>query len=79
MDLSKVIRKLKVERTKLDQMILALEQLEQTIASRKAKVPKKRGRKSMDEKARKEVSERMRKYWASRRKQAGGDSTPNPA
>ena len=79
MDLSKVTKKLKVERAKLDQMILALEQLEQTIAARKARVPKKRGRKSMDEKARKEVSERMRKYWANRRKQSAGEPKPGPA
>jgi uncharacterized protein YdcH (DUF465 family) len=71
MELSRVIRKLYEERAKLDHMIASLEQLEQTVAAREAKKPKKRGRKSMDEKARREVSERMRKYWALRRGKDG--------
>ena len=69
MELPKLLEKLRQERTKLDDMILSLEQLEQTMAEAKKVVRKKRGRKSMDEAARKEVSERMKRYWASRRSQ----------
>jgi peptidoglycan hydrolase CwlO-like protein len=67
MELPKLIDKLRDERTKLDNVIAALEQLEATMAEAKKLVRKKRGRKSMDEAGRKEVSERMKKYWASRR------------
>ena len=75
MELPKLIEKLREERTKLDDVIASLEQLEATMAEAKKVVRKKRGRKSMDEAGRKEVSERMKKYWASRRamqKNAGG-------
>jgi hypothetical protein len=67
MELPKLIEKLREERTRLDDVILSLEQLETTMAEAKKVVRKKRGRKSMDEAGRKEVSERMKKYWASRR------------
>lgn len=67
MELPKLIEKLREERTRLDDVIASLEQLDATMAEAKKVVRKKRGRKSMDEAGRKEVSERMKKYWASRR------------
>jgi len=68
MDLDEVIRKLRFERKKLDEVIASLEQL--SIAEKVEKTAGKGrpGRKSMDELARREVSERMKKYWASWRK-----------
>jgi hypothetical protein len=69
MDLAKIIQKLCEERTKLDKIIEALEQLHESAALAEArKIKKPRGRKFMDEKDRREVSERMKKYWAARRK-----------
>ena len=67
MELQKIIEKLRKERTKLDDIIASLEHLQRTKIEAKKLVPKKRGRKFMDEAARREVSVRMKKYWASRR------------
>jgi hypothetical protein len=67
-NLTKVIQKLLKERTKLDGIIVCLEQMKISAAELQHKPPKKRrGRKSMDAEQRKEVSERMKKYWAMRK------------
>jgi hypothetical protein len=63
MDLYQAIQELYEEKRRLDQAIAALES--QGIAP--VPVPRRRGRKSMNEDERKQVSERMRKYWESRR------------
>ena len=79
MDLGKIIRKLYEERAKLDKILNSLEQLQKSPAIQEAKALKKRrGRKSMDEKARKEVSERMKRYWAEQRKKKA-ENPPTPA
>lgn len=65
MDLYDVIRALREERQRLDRVIAHLESIERDAAS--VKEPKRRGRKSMDDRARQEVSNRMKRYWASRR------------
>ena len=67
MDLYRVIRELMLERDRLQRIIESLEEMKPF-----AKVPvstegKRRGRKSMDNKARAEVSERMKRYWKQRR------------
>ncbi len=67
MDLHEILRKLRNERKKLDEVIANLERLYETPEAEKAAPKKRRGRKSMDDQARKEVSDRMKKYWASRR------------
>jgi len=67
LELNKIIEKLHKERAKLDDIIASLEHLQRTKLEAKKIIPKKRGRKFMDEQARKEVSVRMKKYWASRR------------
>jgi hypothetical protein len=71
MDLNKAIRELHEELRKLNEVIVSLEQFQNT-----GTVPERprRGRKSMDQEERKLVAERMRTYWASRRKKnsAGG-------
>jgi hypothetical protein len=64
MDLNKAIRDLYKERSKLNQLIAALEHLQSTGT---LPAPGRRGRKSMDENERQQVSERMKKYWADRR------------
>ncbi|MCU1261918.1 MAG: hypothetical protein JWO80_4803 [Bryobacterales bacterium] len=68
MDLIGIIRDLRDEREKLEQIIKSLEQLQ--IVSTKLPVPgeSRVGRRSMDAEARMEVSRRMKKYWASRRR-----------
>jgi hypothetical protein len=65
MDLNKAIRDLHAELDKLNEVISAMEEFERTGT---LPSPRRRGRKSMDEKERKLVSERMKKYWDSRRK-----------
>ena len=66
MDLIKIIRELRDERDKLEQIVKSLEQL-QFAAQQKSEPVIKRGRPSMDPKARIEVSQRMKRYWAERR------------
>jgi len=74
MELGKIIRKLYEERAKLDKILDSLEQFQKSPALLEAKtIKKRRGRKSMDEKARQEVSERMKRYWAEQRKKKEGD------
>lgn len=72
MDLNKVIRDLYEEKRRLDQIILALEQMEETEKTGKGPTnpprTKRGGAKRMDAQARLEVSRRMKDYWASRRK-----------
>ena len=61
MGLDSLIRKLQKEREHLDTLIASLGQLRQAAAvTMPARVPKRRGRKFMDEKGRQEVSERMK-------------------
>jgi hypothetical protein len=72
MDLNKAIRDLHAELDKLNEVISAMEEFERTGT---LPSPRRRGRKSMDEKERKLVSERMKKYWDSRRKKK---SRPEP-
>ena len=67
MELHKIIDKLRKERAKLDDIIASLEHMQRAKLAAKKHVPKKRGRKFMDEKARQEVSARMKNYWAARR------------
>jgi len=65
MELDAIIRKLRGERAKLDQLIETVEQLQlQRAAAAIPKVKKRRGRKSMNAEQRREVAERMRRYWA---------------
>lgn len=69
MDLDKVIRDLYEEKTRLDQIITSLEQMEKN-EKENASPPmaRRRGPKLMNSQARLEVSRRMKEYWASRRK-----------
>lgn len=76
MDLYRIIFELVQERNRLQRIIESLESM-----GSGGEVPvrasgKRRGRKSMDEKAREEVSARMKRYWARRRaeqsERAGG-------
>jgi hypothetical protein len=70
MDLDHLIRNLRRERKKLDELILAIEGvkfLEIAKAAMPARPKKRRGRKSMGEVERQEVSRRMKEYWARRR------------
>jgi hypothetical protein len=67
MDLYRIIRELSQERDRLQRIIESLEEMKPF-----GKIPvrqegKRRGRKSMDNKARAEVSERMKRYWKLRR------------
>ncbi|MDQ6677355.1 MAG: hypothetical protein M3Z09_08680 [Acidobacteriota bacterium] len=72
MDLDKIIRELQEERSKLDQIVSSLEELQLSsgIDSEKtaALADGRRGRRFMDAAAREEVSKRMKKYWANRKK-----------
>jgi len=65
MDLNRAIRDLREELDRLDQVIFAVEEFGRTGTMPQ---PRRRGRKSMNEKERQLVSQRMKKYWASRRK-----------
>ena len=70
MDLETLIRNLRRERQKLDEIIQAVEDLKfQQIAQAAMPKPvkKRRGRKSMGDLEREEVSKRMKAYWAKRR------------
>lgn len=68
MDLIKIIRELRDERDKLEQILFSLEQLQSVAHQKPEPEPTaKRGRRSMDPEARIEVSLRMKRYWADRR------------
>jgi hypothetical protein len=66
MDLSKTIAELYQEKTRLDRVILSLEQLGVDSLPVSITVTR-RGRKFMSPEERQEVSERMRRYWAERK------------
>jgi hypothetical protein len=70
-DIYKALQALYEERKKLDDVIVALEELQRKSALRALQqpdVPRRRGRKYMDAEGRKQVSERMKAYWANRKK-----------
>ena len=67
MDLYRIIFELVQERNRLQRIIESLETMGSEGEVRMHRPGKRRGRKSMDEKAREEVSERMKRYWARRR------------
>ena len=66
MDLSKTIADLYEERSRLDRVIAALEQLGENPVPISINASR-RGRKFMSPQERNEVSERMRRYWAGRK------------
>lgn len=72
MDIDFVIRQLREERKRLDGIIETLERLGPE--GQAPTKPKRRGRKSMDEKGRQEVSKRMKQYWERRRQRERGAS-----
>jgi hypothetical protein len=67
MDLYRIIFELVQERNRLQRIIESLESMDSGAEAPARTRGKRRGRKSMDEKAREQVSERMKRYWASRR------------
>ena len=67
MDLYRIIFELVQERNRLQRIIESLERVGFEGEVRPPGPGKRRGRKSMDEKAREEVSARMKRYWARRR------------
>ena len=67
MDLYRIIFELVQERNRVQRIIESLEGMGSEGEVRMRRTGKRRGRKSMDEKAREEVSERMKRYWARRR------------
>ena len=74
MDLYKTIQILHTERERLTRLIAYLEHLKTSKAEQARPKPQShRGRKRMSEAERREVSERMKKYWAARKRPAGGD------
>lgn len=66
MDLRTTIAALYAEKTRLDRVILSLEQLGNELTPVSVTAPR-RGRKFMNPEERHEVSERMRRYWAGRK------------
>jgi hypothetical protein len=75
MDLYKAIQDLYAEKQRLERVIASLEELQRSGGSTAAPPVKRRGRKSMSSKERREVSQRMKKYWESRRRPRGSDSS----
>jgi hypothetical protein len=67
MDLYRIIFELVQERNRVQRIIESLENMSSGAEAPARSRGKRRGRKSMDEKAREEVSARMKRYWASRR------------
>lgn len=67
MDLYRIIFELVQERNRVQHIIESLESMGSETEVRVHRPGKRRGRKSMDEKAREEVSARMKRYWARRR------------
>ena len=67
-DIYKAIRELHAEKIRLDQVIAALEELQNRGNSPTGPaVGRRRGRKSMKADEREQVSVRMKQYWARRR------------
>jgi hypothetical protein len=77
MDIDRVLTDLRVERDRLNEIIVTLERLQGVVVRPDETQPKRRGRKSMDKMARLEVSERMKRYWSRRR--AGSDTKTETA
>ena len=75
MDLYKAIQDLYAEKQRLERVIASLEELQRSGGSTAPAPVKRRGRKSMSSKERREVSQRMKKYWESRRRPRGSDSS----
>ena len=69
MNLDSVISRLHKERTRLDEIIASLLELQNAVAAQPARVKKRRGRTSMGAEEREIVAQRMKKYWAMRRQQ----------
>ncbi|MBV8732525.1 MAG: hypothetical protein JO336_22170 [Acidobacteriia bacterium] len=69
LNISEMLRDLRLQKQKLDRAIAALESLAETETAKTRATPGKhrRGRTWMGSKERKEVSARMKRYWASRR------------
>jgi hypothetical protein len=73
MDIHRIISQLRMERNRLDGIIKALQSLELEDPT----VPRRRGRRFMDDGDRKAVSERMKRYWEQRRgTPPGGAASP---
>ena len=70
MDFSSLLLELHTEKAKLETIIAALEELQQSYSSHAHLHParKRRGRKFMGTEERQQVSERMKRYWAGRKK-----------
>jgi hypothetical protein len=66
MDIDRVLTGLRVERDRLNEIIVTLERLLGVVRPDEMQ-PKRSGRKSMDKMARQEVFERMKLYWRRRR------------
>lgn len=72
MDLYAVLAELAAERKKIDQLIQALESLQDGRARESKPGPaSRRGRKYMSPEERQEVSRRMQRYWEGRRMAQG--------
>ena len=67
MDFEKLIKKLRKERSALDDVIASLMAARAAAETKAAAVKERRGRKSMGMDERLVVAERMKKYWAMRR------------
>jgi hypothetical protein len=67
MDFEKLIKKLRKERSALDDVIASHVAARAAAETKAAVVQKRRGRKSMSLEERRGVAERMKKYWARRR------------
>jgi hypothetical protein len=67
MDLDRLIKRLQAERTKLDDIIRSLEQLQAAVIANPPRMKNGRGRKFMGEDERQQVAIRMTNYWATRR------------
>ena len=62
MNLTEIIRTLYMEKAKVEDSIAALEALESS-GTNGARLPRRRGRKSMGAEERRQVSARMKQYW----------------
>jgi len=67
MDLTDTLRGLYEDKEKLERVIAALEELQQSMAAG-SRPRDRRGRKFMSADERQQVSARMKKYWAGRRR-----------
>ena len=74
MDLIGIIRDLRAEREKLEQIILSLEELQTASKTLTVAAGGRRGKHTMNADARMEVSRRMKKYWEGRRNGTKGST-----